>query len=263
MAIFQVREEIDYGRLTFDCFALTKWDYSKTTADDKLQWNELVIEFLALTARGREPYRLQCEWNPPVPTLEQIQRVLAPFQTMYERNTATTAHREAPIWLRTCYKADLAENYIAPAALGDIVNYGNVLDDETLYSDLASDWTQIFLRIPSIPDIVDILDDPDLEDDISNEDLPSEPEKEYERALYDAERLEKTLIYLIDEEALRERVFKIMWLDIHGNCVWDFKVRDLFRFQGPLLSGLFLNEIVRNYSSANDRKKWTRGAILD
>jgi hypothetical protein len=139
---------------------------------------------------------------------------------MYERNTGTSASRESPIWLRTCYAKDLAQNYISPRRHSSIVDDRHILDDETLYSHLASDWRQILFRVPSIPDVVHLLGDPNLEEANITDDMYDEPEEEYQRPIYEAERVERTLVYLLDEEALREKVFKVIWLDVHGNCVW-------------------------------------------
>ena len=186
---------------------------------------------------------------------------------MHERNAAlsTTGGRLSPIWLRTCYAAELTESYLTlvPNWLDNIMDPSEVLDDEAMYSDLAGDWRQIFLQVPSIPDVVQILGDPDLEDVAIPDDEWGEPEEEYQRPVHEAQKREETLIYLLDEEALREQVVKVMWLDKHGNCVWDFKVRDLVEFQGPLKRGLFLTEIISNCDYTSDHAVWERGAILD
>jgi hypothetical protein len=159
----------------------------------------------------------------------------------------------------------LVQNYTDPTGTGGcvIVNDRHILDDKTLYSHLSNDWRQIFFRIPSIPDVVHLLGDPDLEEGNLPDDLYDEPEEEYQRPIHEAEKVERTLVYLLDEEAVRERVFEIMWLDVHGNCVWDFKICDICEFQGPLQSGLFLHEIVESYGFTGERKKWMRGTLLD
>jgi hypothetical protein len=223
----------------------------------------LVLEWLALTPRERQPYLLQSAYNPPVPTDEQVNRVLAPFQTEQERNIAFLANRESPVWLRTCYAPDLAQNRISQTELDGIVNYRNILDDEALYGGLAGDWRQIYFRVPSLPDVVRIYGDPDPPDDTIPDDQCNEPEEEYQRPLYEAERLERNFLYLLDEEALREKVVKVMWLDVHGKCVWDFKIRDLDDFQGPLHRGLFVSEIIGRYPYSSRPEKWVRGALLD
>ena len=170
--------------------------------------------------------------------------------------------RMSAIWLRTCYAPELAANYTALGLLDDFVNPRNVLDDEALYGSFAGDWRQIFIRVPSIPDVQQILGDPDLEADPIPDENWGEPDEEYQRPAHEAQKREKTIMYLLDEEALRERVTKVMWLDAHGNCVWDFKIRDIWEFQGPLLRGLFITEIITNCAYNDDHTMWERGALL-
>jgi len=244
----------------------TRWDYSKPSVKDKQQWNELVLEWLALSPRDRHPYHLKSTEHSLLPlTSEQIGRVLAPFQTVHERNAALSAghYRMSPIWLRTCYAAELADFYRPPNESDNIVGSREILDDEAIYSELAGDWRRIFFRVPSIADVVQIYGDPDLEDVEMLDSDWGEPEEEYQRPVHEAQKQEKGLIYLLDEEALREKVVKVMWLGKCGNCVWDFKVRDLWEFQGPLKRGLSILEIIERYDYTSHPAKWERGALLD
>lgn len=228
----------------------------------------MVLQWLALTPRQRHPYHAKSEFRTLLPPLnpESISRVLAPFQTIHERNAALSAPngRNSPIWLRTSYVAGLADNYEVPNELHNIVRAQDVLDNEKLYNNLADDWRKIFLRVPSMPDTDQ--SSPDAPDEYVYEDPDEEwgpaPEEEYKCAVHKAQKLEKTMLYLLDEEALRENLVKVMWIDAHGNCVWDFKVQDLESFQGPLKSGLSLYEIIDRCDYNFDEEAWKRGALL-
>jgi hypothetical protein len=140
MTIDRLGEKIQYGRLLFDSFDLciaaaglndsvkTKWDYLKSTMEDKQQWNELVLEWLALTLHGRHPYHIESAEGLLLPlNSEQINRILVPFQTVHERKV--TMHNLSHVWLRIWYTAELAESYIVPNELDNIVKSDNFLDN--------------------------------------------------------------------------------------------------------------------------------------
>ena len=99
-----------------------------------------------------------------MPTQEQIGRVLAPHQTISERNLALQIND--CLWLRTCYISSLAEAYaeIARFILWSADDAHRVLDNEALYENLGSDLTKLFLRMPQLPDIVPYYGYPETED---------------------------------------------------------------------------------------------------
>jgi hypothetical protein len=109
----------------------------------------------------------------------------------------------------------------------------------------------------SSPDSLDeyVYEDP-------NEEWGPVPEEEYKYAVHEAQKLEKTMLYLLDEEALRDKFVKVMWIDAHGNYVWDSKVQDLESLPGPLKSGLSLYEIIERCDFNFDEKAWKMGALL-
>lgn len=44
-------------------------------------------------------------------------------------------------------------------------------------------------------------------------------EEEYKYAIHEAQKLEKTMLYLLDKEALRDKFVKVMWINAHRNYV--------------------------------------------
>jgi hypothetical protein len=95
---------------------------------------------------------------PYLPTQEQINRVLAPHQTIKERNLLNhvSSHLHDPFWIRTCYAPELqaAWEEILEEGLAEWKDLDEllVLNDENLYGGYGSDWTKIFLRLPMLPD---------------------------------------------------------------------------------------------------------------
>lgn len=92
-----------------------------------------------------------------------------------------------------------------------------LFDDVALYSHLESDWSQILLRFPMLPDEQFYFHDPEhahLKDFSFDIFLP---EDESHLPLYNAALQEKSMVFLLDEEALREGLIKVLWIDIRGN----------------------------------------------
>jgi hypothetical protein len=144
--------------------------------------------------------------------------------------------REA-VFLRTCYDPELEDVYKGLRASafynfnsGGPLSEGLDLDDEALYGGLGGDWTKILLRVPSI---VDVSQDSVLENygdhypvdwKWKDPEYAKEPEEEFKKAFHRAEMKIVAMVCLVDEPALRENVVKLMFLDRHGNCVWDNKM---------------------------------------
>jgi hypothetical protein len=99
-----------------------------------------------------------------------------------------------------------------------------VLDDESLYCRYGDDWTKVFLRLPQLPDTVIYYNDGHPENDETQ--LPiSPPNDEASLPLYNAVMKCKSFHYLVDEEALQEKLVKVHFLDIHGHSVWYNRIR--------------------------------------
>ena len=95
----------------------------------------------------------------------------------------------------------------------------SVLSNKELYATTYQNWSRIMLRLPSIPDqYVYPYDGPDDDD--------REPPEGGDAwlPLFNAARDQKSAVYVLDEEALRENLIKVVYLDIHGNTVWLHKM---------------------------------------
>ncbi|KAF2711238.1 hypothetical protein K504DRAFT_466259 [Pleomassaria siparia CBS 279.74] len=228
--------EAQYGMLPFDRFVLDHWDYGKSVEQDQQQWDDLARVWLSKDHVGRSPYWEFCfeiEHKPAeearLPTQEQINRVLAQHQTIKERNLSWYASGSFhdPVWLRTCYASDLAPAYeeMVVHFYDEIRDKRLLLDDETIYGNFGQDWARVFLRLPTLPDTIPYLGDPEIDvESQSIANLIEPPQENSEMPLYNAALKEKSVIYVMDEEALQTKLLKVYWLDIHGNSVWYNKM---------------------------------------
>jgi hypothetical protein len=159
-----------------------------------------------------------------LPTQEQADRVLAPHQTIRERNLSqhVASRMNDPLWIRTCYAPGLQAVYdqMIEAGLRDSENPERllVLDDEELYGGFGDDWTKVFLRLPLIPDAVAYFGGDPEQDDVPL-DL-EQPDEETQLPLFLASLQDKQAVFLVDEQALRTNLIKVLYLDIHGQAVW-------------------------------------------
>lgn len=168
---------------------------------------------------------------------------------------------EGPVWLRTCYSSDLDEVYEELAARSELYDgYGidsrMVLDDSSIYN-FSLDWSKILTRIPMLCDFIQgsVLEDCEVWE---QHETGEGEQSELERASVHAH----TLVYVVDEEAIKERVVKLMWLDSHGNRVWDNKMNpeSLSSLQGALAGSVSLYEEVEE--GGGDVESPRRGATL-
>ncbi|KAI1293938.1 hypothetical protein F5Y03DRAFT_326850 [Xylaria venustula] len=255
------------GKLPFDIFALEKWDFTQPVERDQKQWNRLAQEYLDLDARGRHPYHSDAV---ATVTADQMNRVLVPHQTVGERNVSARAAegKFAPVWLRTCYSPELASVYDQWTVdlEYELNHWSQVLDDEALYAPFAADWSRLLLRVPGIADTVryTVEDDGNLWDPAEDYDPPPGPDENYKMPFHEAMIRERTILFLIDEEALRDELVKVLWLDIHGVCVWDNRIRtsQMLAFRGQIFdSGGSLDALYENFP--DDPELYKRGFILD
>jgi hypothetical protein len=126
------------------------------------------------------------------------------------------------VWIRTCYATDLQAAYdeIIEAGLREDENPDGllVLDNEDLYGSYEEDWTKVFLRLPMLPDAVYYSeDDPKKDEPTDTRDPPSD---EAYLPLRNASTQDKQVVYVVDEQALRTNLVKLIYLDTHGNAVW-------------------------------------------
>jgi hypothetical protein len=185
-----------------------------------------------------------------------------PFQTVQERKIQPNGV-EDPVWLRTCYNPDLEEAYKELADNAElaegycITDSASELDNSSIY-DFGSDWIKILTRIPGLSDSVTGSVSEDYDD-----------WEEYEAGDGEMSQLERiscrvhAVVYVIDEDAIKEGLVKVMWLDSHGNCVWDNKMKPegLTSLRGGLLGGGSLYEVVEHCGGAINSP--TRGFTLE
>lgn len=166
-------------------------------------------------------------------------------------------------WLRTCYNPDLEEIYYELAgeadAPGEGIDGNRALDDKTRYE--FEDWRDIYLRVPNILDFGKIsygasetsydglspyycsgLNDKEMIQDVENE------EDEDVKQLLRADLRIQSIVYLLDREALEKKLVKMLWIDEHGEVVWDNWVdpyRNSFSgFTGALMDGFRPSEFI-------------------
>lgn len=204
----------------------------------------------------RQPYReASYGINPTeLPSQEQIDRVLKPFQTAHERNTAV--QQVEAFCLRTCYAPEFAETAANLMYGMEDLSSTEVLDNEALY-DIGEDWGRIIRRIPSMcdKDLLQVRDPLDTN-------LYEPPTDESKKLLWDAGMAEVVRVYLIDKQTLQEKRLTVMWLDCHGECVWWNKIdRDnLLELSGDLSDG---RSILEWSWSGGDGSQLEKGSLID
>ncbi|KAH7087102.1 hypothetical protein FB567DRAFT_526903 [Paraphoma chrysanthemicola] len=234
----ELREYSAYGKLAFDRFVLVHWDYSTPSAEDQNQWNELARKWLRMDHTARSPHWMAVlplervdRSDPRLPAQEQIDRVLAPHQTIAERNIAQD--NEPCIYMRTCYEPSLASAFeeMTRNIRNDVYESYRLFDNEALYGNVGPDLEVAYLRMPQLPDTVQYCGYPETED-LPFEDDP--PEDENKLRLYEAAMKARGMMYLMDEEALKRKMLKLIWTDLGGNIVWWnwLKPSDTQSFEG-------------------------------
>lgn len=167
-----------------------------------------------------------------MPTQEQIDRVLSPYQTSQERNASVDSADGALV--RTCYEPTLFETYTQiKEKYTEVMGDGKdlVFDNEALYADLDNNLTNLFLRAPEFPSHAEVFESDDYQ--------LEKPEEEAMALLYDALNRERLLLYVLGEEALRKKMIKLAWFSLGGQLIWWnwLRVSDLQDWEG-LLGGL-------------------------
>jgi hypothetical protein len=173
--------------------------------------------------------------KPRIFSPEQINRVLVPHQTLQERNFGHDPHvGTRATWLRTCYAPELDKSYedMLGETCDTVVYPEHTLDDADLY-DLEEKWDRVLNRIPTLCDVY--FNEGQHEWFLSHDPPPpSDPTF----GLWDAALREVAMVYLIDRQALLEKLITVMWLDCHGECVWWYRIKadydQLMSFTGRL-----------------------------
>lgn len=183
-------------------------------------------------------------------------RLFAPFQTHQEREMSARRASESAhdsIWLRTCYDPELATRYDQMAAHvvgvgGRLVDAGGVFDDASTYAFGEGDWSRILIRVPELCDTIRF----------SSLELHAEVQEEIEGAEDEMDSLTKRVaakLYLMDRAALDTGFLKVLWLDSHGECLWDNTIapRNVLDFAGALQSFGGLGEILETFTESKEK----------
>jgi hypothetical protein len=203
-----------------------KWNYTLPLSQDQAQWNQLTKKWLALTPTQRKPWyeagfsvESALPSSPALPTQEQINRIFGPHQTDQERRHGVLLGAKRTIWLRTCYAPELEDAYqdMFDGVEEWVVDPEDIFDDEALYA-FGDKWDRLLQRIPGLCDT-----DRD-EERLVYEDERPEPD-DPQLPLYEAALREIVLVYLLDRQALMEKLVTVIWLDCHGECVWWYRIK--------------------------------------
>lgn len=170
---------------------------------------------------AEDAWRNQDQPPPPHPVLEQR---IAPFQTPLERSLGDGLGTQC--CLRTCYDAELEDNYqqfISDYQIhGEGILYasGNILDDAERYDE--ADPMEVMYNIPGYTDVVDVIDE-ELYDELlpwSDEEWAAKDPGDPGKAAAEV----YNIIIIIDREALEEGFLKAKWLNWKSEVVWENKL---------------------------------------
>jgi hypothetical protein len=130
---------------------------------------------------------------------------------------------------------------------GNVIDRAGALDDSNIYS-FDGDWARVLLRLPELCDVVRF----------ANEELHEEREQEIEGAEDGMERLSMKVVerlYIVDREALEEGLVKVIWLDCHGECLWNNKIRPegMLDFTGAWRAMVSLDEILETFTEKSEK----------
>lgn len=180
-------------------------------------------------------------WSPALLTPDNIDRVLRPFQNVVARNVSVAADTEAPPWVRSCYYASLEGDYSeleSDAEAGDptTVYEFMVLNDPDIYTaadDAESIRKMLTERLPGM------FDHPAMKDN----------EATVDAAPQDLASLSSRMVmyvFVADKEAIENKHVKIMWFDVHGQCllVSTMDPDDAQGLRGLFSVGTTMEEIV-------------------
>lgn len=163
--------------------------------------------------------------------------------------------------MRTCYDPALESNYQDLLDTADPY-HDIVLDDEALYGQDGR-WECILQRMPMLcdRDTWGSLDEVPTYHHL--EDRPDENSPTFE--MWDATKREVAMVYLLDRQALQEKLLTVIWLDNFGECVWWYRVDpdQMLEFEGGIASGCGLNwywECVQGFDEIHP--EYVKGSLL-
>lgn len=197
--------------------------------------------------------------------------MLAIHQTAHERNISlVSCDGWQTVWLRTCYDPDLADKYeqikSASEVPGGDVPWDKILDDPTRYN-FGDSWREVLARVPGITDFSGVWGEDaggssaryrSGQDDEEMIAQYQQGEERWRDISLSQLRIQAGL-YLLDREAIESGLIKILWLDEHGQVVWDNRL-DPFTSALSRLTGSLMNAVSLLEMTGSDG---TRGALIE
>jgi hypothetical protein len=213
----------------------------------------------------------------PSPAEQQIGIMFTPHQSIQERNlSAKFCCGWNIIWLRTCYTPELSQRYLeleqtvgARVEGGCLESPDQVLDDGSLYAFVGTDQEildQLLLRLPGMTDANGIQDVHGDGSFLLYGNGKNDPEV-IEQSQADDGSVIKTValnaqnvVYVVDDEAIRNNVVKVWWFDEFGKIVWDNIVEvpdsNLDEKLGAMIDGQGFADLVGKDSKRGDAYGW-------
>ncbi|KAI7773857.1 hypothetical protein LA080_009708 [Diaporthe eres] len=149
----------------------------------------------------------------------------------------------------------LARRYLALTPMqrflmsrNDSSSRGGAFIDKALYACPDGDWSRVLLRMPELCD----------EMRFSSEEMHEEAEEELAEADDEMDRLTKRAVfrvYLVDGEALGMGLVKVLWLDCHGENVWENTISpgEIQDFTGSCNAFAGVGEILQTFAEGTER----------
>tara|TARA_R110002003_G_scaffold433_10_gene19767 strand:- start:7881 stop:8336 length:456 start_codon:yes stop_codon:yes gene_type:complete len=140
-----------------------------------------------------------------------------------------------------------------------IVDDTQVLDNMALYN-FGDKWDRILNRMPSLCDCAHYREVEDFPIDDTRIALPLVDDPKF--TLHDAVEREVVMIYLLDRQAVEEKLISVLWLDMHGEYVWWYKLdpEHLLEFAGWMARGAGLMMLAQLEDS---EEIWQKGSLID
>ncbi|KAJ6125194.1 hypothetical protein N7471_012511 [Penicillium samsonianum] len=145
-----------------------------------------------------------------------------------------------PVWLRICYDPTLVEKYEEMKKSAWVPGGGVpgdcILDDEMLYAfedGTPDSWRKVLVRMPGITDFQGARDYSGDDSDIqyssgqNDEVILAEIEEEEDEDTKFLSKLSvqvQTTVYLLDREAITTGLIKVLWVNEHGQTLWENRV---------------------------------------
>ncbi|OBT49127.1 hypothetical protein VE00_00032 [Pseudogymnoascus sp. WSF 3629] len=135
-----------WGSLPVEAYILQNWDASSSEEPAK-QRKELVQAYIKTSPLDR------LSLSPVTPSQDQIETILVPWRTMFQRDIVSEQGELGCVWLRTDYSEetdDAHESLVENVDFCIVVDdEDRLLDDEELYN-FGDDWKRILHVFPEL-----------------------------------------------------------------------------------------------------------------